>query len=248
MKNIIALFFLCLSAQAMAVNVAGIRLEDNVQLGNSVLQVNGFGVRTSYFVDIYIGTLYLTESNNSASAILADTGAKRMSIYMLRDVNESAFFDAAEKALKENCTSSELAALDARIKEFNEIFRNLENFAKGTVITFDYFPNEGTRFGINGLEIGRVAGAEFNQALLKLWLGNAPVDEKMKKGLLRADHIFSTATAALPTAAIVSSDQKAANVALSITQKIRDLQALKNEGVITNNEFEQKKSKLLESL
>ncbi len=76
------------------------------------------------------------------------------------------------------------------------------------------------------------------------------VDEtRGKAGVMRSkmiasaiqDNEFSTAISG-------SSDQKAANIALSSTQKIRDLQSLKNEGVITNDEFEQKKKILLDNL
>lgn len=76
------------------------------------------------------------------------------------------------------------------------------------------------------------------------------VDEtRGKAGILSSKMIASSvADNAFSTTLASSSDQQATNIALSTTQKIRDLQGLKNEGAITSDEFEQKKKKLLESL
>jgi len=58
------------------------------------------------------------------------------------------------KGMAANNTPAELAALDARIKEFSAIFRTLNEVVKGDVITLDYFPEEGTRIGVNGTKRG----------------------------------------------------------------------------------------------
>ena len=105
-------------------------------------------------------------------------------MHMLRDLSSEKLLEAFEKGLSGNNTAAELAAIEARIKEFYVIFRAANEVAQGDVITLDYFPGEGTRISINGVEKGRVAGAEFNRALLKIWLGDEPVDGDLKKGLL----------------------------------------------------------------
>jgi len=184
MKKLIALLLLCLSTQAFALELEGARLDDKVQVGNTTLQLNGAGMRTKLFFKVYIGALYLGEKKRTASAVLADVGAKRVTMHMLRDLSSEKLLEAFDKGLSSNNTPAELAALDARIKEFSAIFRTTNEVAKGDVITLDYFPGEGTRISINGVEKGRVVGAEFNRALLKIWLGDEPVDEDLKKGML----------------------------------------------------------------
>ena len=184
MKKLIALFLLCLTAQAFALEVAGVKLDDKVQVGNTTLQLNGAGIRTKLFFKVYVGALYLGEKKHSATAVLTDEGAKRVTLHMLRELSSEKLLEAFEKGMAANNTSAELAALDARIKEFSAIFRTLNEVVKGDVITLDYFPEEGTRIGVNGTEKGRVAGAAFNRVLLKVWLGDVPVDEGLKKGLL----------------------------------------------------------------
>lgn len=184
MRKLIALFLLCLSTHAFSLELEGVRLDDKVHVGNATLQLNGAGVRTKLFFKVYICTLYLGEKKRTASAVLADVGAKRMTMHMLRELSGDKLMEAFDKGLAANNTPAELAAIDVRIKEFSAIFRTANEVAKGDVITLDYFPGEGTRISINGAEKGRLSGAEFNRALLKIWLGDEPVDADLKKGLL----------------------------------------------------------------
>jgi hypothetical protein len=184
MKKLITLFLLCLTTQAVAVDFEGVKLNDTAQVGNVTLKLNGAGLRTKLIFKVYVGALYLADKKHSATAVLADDGAKRLSMFMLRELSSDQLMEAFEKGLANNNTSTELAAMNSRIKEFSAIFRSAREVAKGDVITIDYFPGEGTRVSINGIEKGRLAGAEFNTALLKIWLGNDPVDEDLKKGLL----------------------------------------------------------------
>jgi len=184
MNKLIAIFLLCLSTQVMALELEGVRLDDKAQLGNATLQLNGAGLRTKFFFKVYVGALYLGEKKHTAAAVLADVGAKRVTMHMLRELSGEKLLEAFDKGMGNNNTSAELAALSDHIREFSAIFRTTNAVAKGDVITLDYFPGEGTRVSINGAERGRVAGAEFNRALLKIWLGDEPVAEDLKMGML----------------------------------------------------------------
>jgi hypothetical protein len=116
--------------------------------------------------------------------VLADDGAKRLTMHMLREVSGDTLLEAFEQGMVANNTAAGLLAMEARSKEFSVIFRSTKAVVKGDSITIDYFPGEGTRVFINGVEKGRIAGADFNRALLKIWLGEDPVAEDLKKGLL----------------------------------------------------------------
>ena len=51
------------------------------------------------------------------------------------------------------------------------------------VITLDFVDGT-TRIGWNGDAKGTIEGAAFNQALLRVWLGDKPVLPELKKALL----------------------------------------------------------------
>ena len=58
---------------------------------------------------------------------------------------------------------------------------------KGDAINFDYTPEGGTRISVNGQPRGDpIPGAEFFSAVLRIWLGEKPADESLKKGMLGA--------------------------------------------------------------
>ena len=49
---------------------------------------------------------------------------------------------------------------------------------------FDYNPATGTHISKNQQVLGVIAGEDFRNALLEIWLGNHPADKSLKKGML----------------------------------------------------------------
>ena len=54
-----------------AAEVAGIRLDDSVRVGNNELALNGAGVRSKLFIKVYVGALYVSQKSTSPAAIIA---------------------------------------------------------------------------------------------------------------------------------------------------------------------------------
>ena len=53
------------------------------------------------------------------------------------------------------------------------------------MINIDWLPEGGTRLSINGKQQGKdLAGEDFYQALLKIWLGPKPAQDDLKDALL----------------------------------------------------------------
>ena len=48
----------------------------------------------------------------------------------------------------------------------------------------DYLPGIGTRFTFNGITRLTIPGEDFNRAMLRIWLGDRPVDGRLKSALL----------------------------------------------------------------
>jgi hypothetical protein len=92
--------------------------------------------------------------------------------------------EAINEVLPPNHTAEEMKALEARLAELSKIFGSVAALKKGEVILFDYLPGGGTRITIAGQEKGRIEGADFNRALLKVWVGDKPAQADMKQTLL----------------------------------------------------------------
>ena len=173
-----------LSWNASALDLAGIHLVDKMQVGDTVLQLNGGGIRTKFFFKIYVGALYLPQKQTSAEATIADEHVHRVVLYMLHELSSEKLFNAFKEAIEANHSPAEMAALDAQIRQMAQIFDSVQEVKPGDIITLDYLPASGTRITVNGTERGTIAGVAFNRALLKIWLGKNPVQDDLKKGML----------------------------------------------------------------
>lgn len=183
--TLVALTALVLSTSAArAVEVGGYRFDDTLRLGNGELVVNGAGIR-SKFGRRYAMALYLPAKSGDARAVLAAKGPKRIAITLIKDVDGDTFAGAVSKGINNNSNDAERAALKERVKQLADTVVALGEIRAGSSIVFDWLPERGTVLSINGQQKGRdIAGEDFYTALLKVWLGDDPVQDDLKQGLL----------------------------------------------------------------
>ncbi|MFC5299994.1 chalcone isomerase family protein [Azospira restricta] len=169
---------------AGAVEIEGFRFDDALRLGNAELVVNGTGVR-SKFGKRYAMALYLPAKSADPKAILAAKGPKRIAISLIKDVDGDTFAGAVSKGINNNSSDAEKAVLKERVKQLADTVVALGEIKAGSSIVFDWLPEKGTVLTINGQPRGReIAGEDFYAALLKVWLGDDPVQNDLKQGLL----------------------------------------------------------------
>jgi len=183
-KTITLVYLLLLSHVTFAVTVEGIHIPEQVTQPGSkqTLKLNGAGVRSKFVFSIYVGALYLPEKKNSVSAILAHTGPNRVSMHFLYDeVAKEKLVNGWQEGFEENNTTAQMEKLRDRLGQFNQLFKTV---TKSDVITLDYIPGEGTNVSINNQHQGTIPGHDFNQALLKVWLGEEPADSDLKEAML----------------------------------------------------------------
>jgi hypothetical protein len=186
MRNLMLVLVALLSlGLAHAVEVGGVRFDDRTTVGSGDVVVNGAGVRKKAFFKVYALALYLPEKQGDADALLAVKGAKRVAISLLRDLSAQQFVDALREGIADNHTQAEVAALNDRIKQFSDSMLSIGEAKAGTIVLIDWLPESGTRLTVNGQSKGKdIAGEDFFRALLKIWLGNKPVQDDLKQALL----------------------------------------------------------------
>ncbi|MBP5998249.1 MAG: chalcone isomerase family protein [Azonexus sp.] len=166
-----------------AAEVAGVKLDEQIKVGAGELVLNGAGLRTKVFVKVYVGALYVTQKSNTPAGLLDAATPRRMSMRMLRDIDADTLYGALRDGLKDNNSEAEMAALKAQIDQFADIMKKIGNAKNGDTVAID-FTADGVGVSFNGEARGKVAGAPFARALLKVWLGDNPVDASLKKALL----------------------------------------------------------------
>ncbi|MCU0805330.1 MAG: chalcone isomerase family protein [Burkholderiales bacterium] len=191
MKRIIATLAFTVAlgiGAAQAADVSGVKIADTARVGaGPELVLNGAGVRSRMMFDVYAAGLYLAEKKSSAADVLALAGPKRVSLTMMRDVGADQLAESLSEGIKLNSSAAELEKMKSQLDELMSTMKAVGQAKKGDLITLDFVPEVGTRIGVNGKEVGKpIAGADFYRALLKIWLGDKPVQDNLKKALLGA--------------------------------------------------------------
>jgi hypothetical protein len=172
-------------ASAPLVEIEGVEFQPTVQVGGQTLQLNGAGLRTRAFFDVYAAGLYVPQKSSSPAALLAQTGPRRVAMTMLRDVDAETFTEAVTSGLKANNSPPQLAAVAAQMQTFRANLEAIGDARNGDVIHFDFTPAAGTRILVNGQQKGAaIAGGEFFTAVLRAWIGERPADPALKRSLL----------------------------------------------------------------
>ncbi len=170
---------------AQPAEIEGVKLEPSAQVGAATLQLNGAGVRTRAIFKVYVAALYVPQKSGDAAALLAQKGPRRVAITMLRSVDAETFAGALNDGLRSNHTEAQLAAMKPQIDALNATLKAVGEAKKGDVIHFEFMPDGGTRVTVNGQPRGSaIAGEDFFTAVLRIWIGDKPVDGGLKKGMV----------------------------------------------------------------
>ena len=179
------LLLLTLSFPAFAAEIAGVRIEEKEKLASAELTLNGAGLRKRAFFQVYAIGLYLPEKKSVVTEVMAATGPKRVAIHMLRDVDADQFSGALADGIKDNHNEAEAKALEPRVKQLAATMMEMKEAKKGMRITLDWLPAAGTQVTVEGKPAGApIPGEDFYRALLRIWLGDKPVQDDLKKALL----------------------------------------------------------------
>ena len=169
------------------VNVESIRYEDSAVVGQTTLQLNGAGLRKKVFFKVYAAGLYVPQKAQTAQGVLEQNGAARVRLGLLRDVSAKSFVSALEEGLQDNtdeATRKEIAPELAKlIKAMNEI----GDVKEGDLVDFD-FSGKTTSVLVNGkLVADNIGGKKLFDSVLRIWLGENAIDDKLKKSMPVSD-------------------------------------------------------------
>ncbi|MRV70811.1 lipoprotein transmembrane [Duganella sp. FT92W] len=168
-----------------AVDVAGVKFDDTATVAGQTLKLNGAGLRTKVIFKVYALGLYLQDKKTNVADVLAAPGARRVHIVVLRELTSEEFGKAFMAGLNDNTDAAERAKIVPQTKQFGEMFASFPGLKKGDALTVDWIPGSGTQCFLNGKPIGPVLPDQaFYNAILRIWIGDKPVDSSLKPQLL----------------------------------------------------------------
>jgi hypothetical protein len=172
------------SAIAAAVEVSGVFIDDQIKTQNGeTLVLNGAGLREKFWVDVYVGSLYLPAKSGDVAEILSKPGPLRVQLdFVYKEVAADKLLESWREGFDKNQGAESLKSLKDRIEQFYSYFDS--SAVTRDQYRFDYQPGVGTSVSKNQQSLGIIPGEDFRNALVEIWLGNHPADKDLKKAML----------------------------------------------------------------
>ena len=185
LKRYVLVGLLVAGCAARAASIAGVSFEDRIRLADTDLLLNGTGLRAVLTFKGYAAGLYLTQKARTPEQVLATPGAKRVQMKMLLDVEAKEFVKAIDVGIRRNSSEAQQAALKERMAQFDRNVAQIGTVKKGDVVNLDFIPARGLLLTLNGQPRGEpIPGDDLYAGVLKIFIGELPVDKKLKAGLL----------------------------------------------------------------
>lgn len=170
---------------AHALEIHGVAVAPSEQMAGKSLVLNGAGTRYFIIFKVYVAALYLPQKTTSAQAALDMPGPKALRLVMLRDVSGKELGDKLTEGIQNNVSPQEVAALAPSLARLGGLFAEKREIKSGETVMLRYVPGQGTTIDIDGVPSGPpYAAPDFFNALLKIWLGKAPAESRLKQALL----------------------------------------------------------------
>lgn len=158
-------------------------IPETLDIDGNALVLNGQGLRKMMMMKIYKGALYLPEKSSDAASIIAADKPMAIRLEMVSGLITSEKMEEATLEGLEKATGGNLEPIQGSVDEFINVFR--EEIKEGDIFDIANVPGKGMEVFKNGtLKKTIDGGMEFKQAVFAIWLGEDPVQEPLKKGML----------------------------------------------------------------
>lgn len=171
-----------LAAPAWALNVGGVDVPDTYSAMGQDLQLNGAGTRSKWFMDLYVGGLYVAEKVNDGEAVINADEPQAITLHITSGMITSERMTEATMDGFRASTDGDLSAIQSDVDQFMAVFQ--EEIKEGDVFDLVYLPEEGVRVLKNGEQKDTVGDLEFKKALFGIWLSDTPAQKDLKEKML----------------------------------------------------------------
>ncbi|WP_019026849.1 chalcone isomerase family protein [Colwellia piezophila] len=192
MEPLVSLFstiILSLSLNVAAKTVADVEISPSITFGDKTLLVQGAGVRSKFFIDLYVASFFSEDDIKSKEGI--DTASqeiikgKKISAIRLNIVSGLITSEKMLASIEQSfdvATHGDTTAIDVYIAEFTAVFE--QAITKQDQFTFISEPGVGVHVLKNNQPLSSITNDAFRQALLSIWLGTNSVDDDLKSDML----------------------------------------------------------------
>jgi hypothetical protein len=112
---------------------------------------------------------------------ILEAAPRCLELRYVHPIRAEQFVAAAVDTLARNHTPTELEAVKREIETLHALYRDVGKQDRYRLL---YMPGKGTSLFLNGKLLGTVPGARFAAIYFGVWLGDNPLDKKLKQQLL----------------------------------------------------------------
>jgi hypothetical protein len=184
MKTFTLIFaFIGTTFMASAQTEVGDVILPNIEtFGEHKLVLNGAGVREKWWIDMFVGGLYLPQKSSNAKAILESGKPLAVKMHIVSGlINSERMIGAIDDGFRKS-TQGNTEPLVHKINEFKGFFK--EEINDDDVFDFVYDPDLGVVVYKNDTKLGHVEGEDFRIAFFGIWLSDTPATPEMKEAML----------------------------------------------------------------
>jgi hypothetical protein len=183
-KHLIPLILtlIIMSPASNAKEIEGINLPESLEVAKSKLILNGAGVRSKFFIDLYVGGLYLQNKINNAEEIIAGDEPMAIRLHIISSMITSKKMENAYREGFENATEGDTEPIKSQIEKFISVFK--EKIEENDIFDLIYLPGKGLEIYKNSEFKSKIEGLAFKQALFGIWLSDKPAQKSLKKEML----------------------------------------------------------------
>jgi len=181
--SIFIMLFVC-SHNAGALSVGQADFPDSYEedIGEKdPLKIKLLGAGLARFMVYKIIAVGLYVEEEASSIDVNNDIYKRIDVEYFSKVSRKNLIKTTNKGISDNVNHTVLKELQERIDQVNSYFEDVE---AGDRYTFSYRPGVGTEIALNGKSLGTIEGIDFANALFSIYIGNKPIDERIKRSLL----------------------------------------------------------------
>lgn len=169
---------LLLAVPAAALMVSGTNIEPAVIVNERPLQLNGYGIRTKWWVKVYIGSLYTAKPMSIVSDVMADPSDKVIRLNFLHGKVDR---EKITEAIRDGFTNTRMDKSDVA-KKFLALFNR--DFLRGDTVDLVLGGDGVVVYKHNKQVMGTITSKQLVKGILGIYLGPVPADEALKRGML----------------------------------------------------------------
>ena len=171
---------------AQAATLEGQRFDDTLVLADRTLRLNGLGLRGVAWVKAFVAGLYLSAPTRDTAQALAMPGPKRIRLKVMLDAPSKELTRSLIKRVHKHEPAEVQQRLQARLTTLATQLDGVGDLKVGDTLDLDYVPGRGVLLQHNDRPVGAaIPGDDLYRAVMKIFVGDNPVDARMKQGMMR---------------------------------------------------------------